>query len=80
MEALLAPGEHGVGREPEIGLGNWLKMRPKRTVGICDPGFSTVIRFKAGWGSVRFTPVVNAKDADQIRRFAAKKDSPLADP
>src|ERR1035438_1555616 len=39
-----------------------------------------VIRFKVGRGSVRFTPVVNAKDADQIRRFEAEKDSPLADP
>src|ERR1017187_1368159 len=34
----------------------------------------------AGWGSVRFTPVVNTEDADEIRWFEAEEDPPLADP
>jgi hypothetical protein len=41
------------------------------------PSGKVIVR---GWGSVSFTPVVNAEDADQIRWFEAEKYPPLADP
>jgi hypothetical protein len=35
---------------------------------------------QGGWGSVSFTPVVDAEDTDEIRGFEAEEDPPLTNP
>ena len=41
---------------------------------------SPVCPLGVGWGSVSFPPVINTRDADEIRWFEAEENPPLADP